>query len=185
MNNRDASVGKQIFTVPNGITAARLLCVVGMAYFFLHDQMVVGGIIAVIALFSDWLDGYIARAYGASTAFGARFDVLTDKALLAVLLWPLFFRELSAIDAVLLYTGCVVALLTALFQMYIVVRGVKVTLFQWEKSPVIISMCGVTLGYLSGDTDLFSQTVIGIGIALWVIVAGRVFIRSLRTHRPR
>jgi phosphatidylglycerophosphate synthase len=178
MENRGASAWEQIFTLPNGITAARLLCVVGMVYFFLHDQMVVGGVIATFALLSDWLDGYIARAYGASTAFGAHFDVLTDKALLVVLLCPLFFRELGAIDASLLYTGCVVALLTALFQVYTLVRGVKVTLFQWEKSPIIISMCGVTLGYLSGGTDLFSQTIIGVGIALWIVVATRVMVRT-------
>ena len=61
--------------------------------------------IAVTALFSvaaitDWLDGYIARRYGQTSAFGAFLDPVADKLLVAIVLILLVQSHPTALFAI-------------------------------------------------------------------------------------
>ena len=76
-------------TLANKITLFRIILIpVFVAIFYLPYEWsyLVSAIIFAVAAATDWLDGYIARKYDQSTAFGAFLDPVADKLMVAVAL---------------------------------------------------------------------------------------------------
>jgi phosphatidylglycerophosphate synthase len=73
----------------NAVTAVRVVIVAAVAGCVGRDVSALGlwGIEALVAVFAilDGVDGWLARARGETTAFGARFDMETDAAFILVL----------------------------------------------------------------------------------------------------
>lgn len=67
---------------PNRLTLLRMIAVPAVVY-FLSWRTLNGDIIACVlfslAAITDWLDGYVARAYKAVTIYGKLMDPLADK----------------------------------------------------------------------------------------------------------
>lgn len=110
--DRPAVVHDRVLTIPNGVTALRLL---GLPVFvwLLLDQEAHGkafGVIAVVAS-TDWIDGYLARRLDQVSRLGKVLDPLVDRLLMATVgiallvagfvPWPLV-AALLVRDAVLL-----------------------------------------------------------------------------------
>lgn len=79
MNDKPNTVAGQFFNVPNQLTTLRLVlsCVVFclIPWHFYWSAMVV----FLIAVSTDWVDGYWARRYGQVTKLGRVFDPVVDK----------------------------------------------------------------------------------------------------------
>jgi phosphatidylglycerophosphate synthase len=82
------------FVTANQITLSRAVMVAGLATFIGQPPTPATAwkvvFIAIVAALLDGLDGWQARRSGTASAFGARFDMETDAALvfvLAVLVW--------------------------------------------------------------------------------------------------
>src|SRR5437762_5974219 len=71
-----------VVNVPNLLTASRL--VLSIVLFVLIDQQWWLACLLVFALaaITDWLDGYLARKQGLTSALGRVFDPLVDKVLI-------------------------------------------------------------------------------------------------------
>ncbi|MFL5329290.1 MAG: CDP-diacylglycerol--glycerol-3-phosphate 3-phosphatidyltransferase [Gemmataceae bacterium] len=71
----------QVWNIPNALTTVRL----GMAFVLFGcialELWQTALVLFIIAAFTDWLDGYLARKQGLNTAFGRNFDPLVDKIL--------------------------------------------------------------------------------------------------------
>ena len=71
--------------LPNKLTILRVLMIPLVMVFYMVDAIPYGKIIAlalfVIAAFTDFLDGYIARKYNLVTDFGKFLDPIADKLL--------------------------------------------------------------------------------------------------------
>jgi CDP-diacylglycerol--glycerol-3-phosphate 3-phosphatidyltransferase len=85
-----------IFNLPNQLTAARF--VLALVLFGLIAVERWGWCLAVfvVAAFTDWLDGYLARKQGLTSTLGRNLDPLVDKVLTCgayVFLLPLGARE--------------------------------------------------------------------------------------------
>ena len=85
----------RIWTVPNALSAARLL---GVPVFF---WLIVGPkndglalVILVISAFTDWLDGYLARRLNQFSRLGELLDPLADRLYVVAALIALFMRDL-------------------------------------------------------------------------------------------
>jgi len=82
--------------IPNALTISRILLVpVLVVVFYLpfkNHLLVAAGIFALAAA-TDWLDGYLARKLGQTTAFGAFLDPVADKLMVAVALVLLVERH--------------------------------------------------------------------------------------------
>lgn len=81
-------------TIPNKITVSRLaITVVVMVLLFWETfpfNFLIATALFIIAMLTDILDGYIARKYNMSSAFGAFLDPLSDK--LIILLVSFFLQ---------------------------------------------------------------------------------------------
>ncbi|MDF1691134.1 MAG: CDP-diacylglycerol--glycerol-3-phosphate 3-phosphatidyltransferase [Zhongshania sp.] len=81
--------------IPNTLTLFRIVLIpVLVVLFYLpaaHTYFLTAAVFAVAAV-TDWLDGYLARKLGQSTALGAFLDPVADKLMVAVALALLIER---------------------------------------------------------------------------------------------
>ncbi len=92
--------------IPNLLTWARIVLIplfVGVFYAPAHwlsppEQNFVATAIFVIAAITDWLDGWLARKLGQTSAFGAFLDPVADKLMVAAALIVLV--QLGRVDAI-------------------------------------------------------------------------------------
>lgn len=96
-----------VFNVPNSLTWTRILLIplfVGIFYFdaeFLAkaNQNLIATIVFTAAAVTDWLDGWLARTLGQTSAFGAFLDPVADKLMVAAALIVLV--QLDRCDALI------------------------------------------------------------------------------------
>ncbi|MRI34262.1 CDP-diacylglycerol--glycerol-3-phosphate 3-phosphatidyltransferase [Endozoicomonas sp. OPT23] len=75
--------------VPNLLTLLRIILVpvlVVLFYLPLESRAFICALIFMIAAFTDWFDGYLARKLNQTTPFGAFFDPVADKIMVATAL---------------------------------------------------------------------------------------------------
>jgi len=90
--------------LPNLLTWTRIVLIpllIGVFYLPLADerQNLLATCIFVIAALTDWLDGWLARRLGQSSAFGAFLDPVADKLMVASALVMLV--QLDRVDAII------------------------------------------------------------------------------------
>ena len=94
-----AELRRNLGTLPNQLTASRLVLLPVLWALALLDEPVWLGIGVAVASATDMLDGYLSRRWNQTSAFGARLDATADHLLaLSTTLWlvmlrPFFFRE--------------------------------------------------------------------------------------------
>ncbi|TDT74052.1 CDP-diacylglycerol--glycerol-3-phosphate 3-phosphatidyltransferase [Litoreibacter halocynthiae] len=78
------------WNIPNILTLLRLLAAPGVAVMFLYFQRPWADwfalILFVTAALTDWIDGYLARAWKQESKFGAMLDPIADKAMVIIAL---------------------------------------------------------------------------------------------------
>lgn len=67
------------FTISNNISIFRIFLSIPLAYYLLEHNIPIIVLISVLAIISDYLDGYFARGRGEITDFGKVLDPLADK----------------------------------------------------------------------------------------------------------
>lgn len=70
-----------VMNLPNLLTMGRLGLAIVLFACIAFEAWAWALAIFLLAAFSDWLDGYLARKHGLTTAFGRNFDPLVDKVL--------------------------------------------------------------------------------------------------------
>ena len=80
-----AGSNRNVLTVPNLITAVRLFCLpVFLWLLFARDETAQAALLLGVLGMSDWVDGWVARKFSQSSAFGAVFDPATDRVLFVI-----------------------------------------------------------------------------------------------------
>lgn len=72
--------------VPSAVTALRLGLIPPLVFLVFNEMMIYGAALFLFLLFTDFLDGYLARKLGVSSKFGTYFDVTADFVLVFSLL---------------------------------------------------------------------------------------------------
>ena len=96
-----------VFNIPNSLTWARIALIpIFVGLFYLPDDWMnvthrneMATLVFVIAAVTDWFDGYLARALGQTSAFGAFLDPVADKLMVAAAL--ILLVQLGRVDAVI------------------------------------------------------------------------------------
>ena len=95
-------------TVANQLTLLRILLIplLVIVFYLPYDwRFPLASLIFSLAALTDWLDGWVARAYNQSTPFGAFLDPVADKLMVAsalVLLVEVHATPLFAVPAVII-----------------------------------------------------------------------------------
>jgi len=127
------------FTVSNAITLFRFLLLPFIIYFLVKKERIIAFIIMLIALFSDVIDGYIARKFHQESELGKVLDPLCDKVSLAVILLTLLL-----INSVPLWAVIIIALRDML-----ILAGSYV-LFRQKRTVYKSNIFGKVTGFLFG-----------------------------------
>ncbi|MFC1897487.1 CDP-alcohol phosphatidyltransferase family protein [Chloroflexota bacterium] len=89
MNSSIAQTLVLRFNVPNAITMVRVALAIIVAWLLIQGgrpEILLAGILLVIAWATDGLDGFLARKLGQSTLAGALFDLVADRLLMTPIL---------------------------------------------------------------------------------------------------
>jgi CDP-diacylglycerol--glycerol-3-phosphate 3-phosphatidyltransferase len=70
-----------VVNLPNALTTARLGLAFVLFWLIAVESWLVALGVFIVAAITDWLDGYLARKQGLTSAFGRNFDPLVDKVL--------------------------------------------------------------------------------------------------------
>ena len=157
-----------------------MIPVLVLAFYLLPTDLryLAAALVFSIASLTDWLDGYLARSMGETTAFGAFLDPVADKLLVAVALILLVEAHASALLAIpaLVIVGreIVVSALREWMSQYSDLGGVKVSMiakvktgFQMTAIIVLLSqppsldnllvILGFLLLYVAAGLTLYSM----------------------------
>lgn len=93
--------------IPNTLTWMRIALIpLFVGIFYLPDgwltvlqQNQLATLIFIVAAITDWFDGYLARALGQTSAFGAFLDPVADKLMVAAAL--ILLVQLARVDAII------------------------------------------------------------------------------------
>lgn len=98
------------WTIPNILTILRLLAAPGVAIMFLYFARPLADWFAltlfVLAAATDWLDGYLARAWRQETKIGTMLDPIADKAMVVIAL--LVITGFSGMDPYILLPATII-----------------------------------------------------------------------------
>lgn len=90
--------------IPNLLTVMRMILIPFIPYtYIIQDNRVASIILLLIAAFSDFLDGFIARRFNLITDVGKVLDPLADKLLLIAVVWSLFYTHNFPIGLLIAY----------------------------------------------------------------------------------
>ncbi|WP_348270340.1 CDP-diacylglycerol--glycerol-3-phosphate 3-phosphatidyltransferase, partial [Devosia sp. LC5] len=93
-----------LLLVPNLITIARILAIIPIVALVMEGSTalrIVALILYILAAASDWLDGYLARAWDQYSPLGRMLDPIADKLLVGILIAALAWDgSLSALDMI-------------------------------------------------------------------------------------
>ncbi|NDY94656.1 CDP-diacylglycerol--glycerol-3-phosphate 3-phosphatidyltransferase [Wenzhouxiangella limi] len=171
-------------TIPTILTLLRIVMIpVLVVVFYLPFDWsnLAALLIFITAAITDWLDGWIARRFGMSSAFGAFLDPVADKLMVAVALILIVQRNpelLLAISAAVII-GREITVSALREWMAELGQGARVRVAWTGKMKTILQM--VAIGFLLFAQDLFGLPILSIGI--WLLVAAAVLtILSMITY---
>lgn len=94
---------ENIYTIPNILTATRIITAPAIGYFLVNQQTGIAMSIFVYSCVTDFIDGYIARKYNMKSIIGSILDPMADK-----LLMTICTVSLSYISTMPLYLACLI-----------------------------------------------------------------------------
>ena len=160
---------------PNKLTLLRILMVPLFIWFLYAGFNALAILVFVIASFTDYLDGYLARKHGLVTTFGKLMDPLADKILTISAL--VCFLEL---DVRFLAAWMVVIIIAR----ELIVTGIRLIALDenkviaaswWGKSKTVSQMVAIIILMLDRIVPIDIGMISITGISVWVMVVLTVY----------
>jgi cardiolipin synthase (CMP-forming) len=174
--------------VPNQITIARILAIIPIAALVMADNAtlrLLALILYIAAAASDYLDGYLARAWNQYSPLGRMLDPIADKmlvgVLIAVLAWDGSFSALDMIPvvAILFREFFIPGLREFLGNNQVVLHVTQ--LAKWKTTVQLVALAVVLFEGIVGGFGLVSDILLWLAgvLTLWT---GIDYFRSAWPH---
>ncbi len=171
----DRTASRPVLTsLPNVLTYGRILAIPAMAACFLLVKTDTGRWAAlavfVLACFTDWLDGYLARVLSQQSTLGRMLDPIADKLLVGTAL--ILLVNDGTIDYISIWAAIIILsreILVSGLREYLAELNVKIHvthLAKW-KTTLQMSSLAVLLAGPAGDKYISGVTVTGT-VLFWV-----------------
>jgi cardiolipin synthase len=167
----EAPGAHRIFTIPNLISVARLLCVPWFLWLLLvQDDRVAAAILLGVLGATDWVDGWIARHFDQGSELGKVLDPTADRILLVAAGVGLLID-----GAVPLWVGIVVLVREALVSLAVLLlaaAGARRLDVQWAGKAGTLALMFALPGFLLADAlsnELASDLLY---VATWIFTIG-------------
>ena len=148
--------------LPNKITTFRMICVIVIDFILLFPwaacgikmPMVFGcidlhyfisAILFLIASFSDFLDGYLARKYNLVTTYGKFMDPIADKLLVDSVVIIMAIQRPDLVPPVVAVIMIARDLLVDALRQVASTKGIVLAANIWGKLKTVVQMAGLTL----------------------------------------
>jgi cardiolipin synthase len=161
----------RIFTIPNLISVARLLCVPWFLWLLLvQEERIAAAILLAVLGATDWVDGWIARHFDQGSDLGKVLDPTADRVLLVAAGIGLLID-----GAVPLWVGIVVLAREALISIAVLLlaaAGARRLDVQWAGKAGTLALMFALPGFLLADAvsnDAFSTFLY---IVTWIFTIG-------------
>ncbi len=99
-------MNKNIITIPNIISSIRIKLVGIAAILLFSNNRTIATIIYLIAILTDFLDGYLARKLNQVSELGKILDPLADKLLIGSIMLVLYLQTQMPLWYLLVFAGC-------------------------------------------------------------------------------
>lgn len=177
----------QIWNLPNQITIARAFLSVAVFALIAWNLYLWAAIVFVVAVSTDWVDGYIARKYNLVTVLGRILDPFVDKIIVLGTFIYLVAVEHSGVSAwmavVIMGREILVTALRGVMEQY----GEDFSASIWGKVKMVVQSVAVPVSlvyvWYVGSSEPAAWMQWGRDIALWTavlitLVSGIVYIRA-------
>jgi len=157
--------------VPNMLTMSRFVLIPVFLLFYFNDRPIAALCAMLVAGFTDFLDGYIARRSGQVTETGSMLDPLADKLMMLSVIVALLIKNVLPLAAfvAMAFRELVMILLSAFFYF----RGLKtVPANMLGKATTVIYYLAITLMFLEQPAAV---PVLWTGIALSFLASAIYF----------
>ena len=163
------------FVIPNTLTISRIILTPFFAYYFLHETVedkLVATFIFLVAAFTDWLDGYLARRLNLTSKFGAFLDPVADKLMVTTTLVIIVQADpriiIALVAAIIIGREFTISALRE-WMAELGARNV-VAVSSFGKLKTILQMVG--LGMMLWTYPFYGIPIYEVGMSLLIISAG-------------
>ena len=156
--------------LPNKLTIFRCFLIIPFVVLFLMGYDLIATIIFVVASFTDFLDGNIARKYNLVTNFGKFMDPLADKLLVCSALICLV--EMGRLEAWIVLIIIAREFIISGFRLVASDNGVVIAASYWGKFKTVFQMVMVIVLMLNFQNSIMiviGEVLVWISLALTVI----------------
>ncbi len=175
-----------IFNIPNRITFSRLFLAIVFFVFLTYRHFNVAFVIFLVAAFTDWLDGYLARKWELSTDLGRLVDPFVDKVIICGTF--IIFVQLAneVIAPWMVITIVAREFLVSSIRGFSESKGVKFASNIWGKTKMFIqswTICAMLLYYAHFENISWAEYMVSAFLWITVIVtigSGITYIYSAK-----
>ena len=141
------------------------------------DQNLAATVVFIVAAITDWFDGFLARRWNQTSAFGAFLDPVADKLMVAGAL--LILIQLQRVDAVIAFIIIGREITISALREWMAQIGAhhKMQVSGLAKFKTIVQIVGLSM--MLFRWDLFGLPIFAIGTVLTVIAAALTLISML------
>lgn len=178
---------KRILSVPNVLTAFRILLIIPiLLFYFVSEDLTAVIIMLVLSGLTDVLDGFIARKFNQITDLGKILDPIADKLTQGTLLICLAFRyeRVWALICIFVIKEVAVGVLGLL----VMKRADRVAGSQWYgkvcTAAILVILGALVFFPLLSETVVYTLTTVCAGLVLFsFFMYAKFFISILRSER--
>lgn len=160
----------------NWITTLRIILVpvcVGILFTDIANREMIAAIVFIIAGMTDWLDGFVARAYGEVSDWGKSYDPIADKLLIVLMLAALTFLDLNVdhrVPQAAFWIIVIREIIITILRSFAGKKGMMIAASMWGKAKTFCQIVAIA-AMMIGNAVHFPY---GIPI-LWLAVALTVY----------